>query len=208
MIGIFGGTFDPVHIGHLRPVLEVHQALHFDEVRLIPCFQPPHRGVPEATPQQRLAMLKLAVREVPEFIIDERELQRGGPSYMVDTLLSLRQEIGVRPLCLILGMDAFRGLAGWNRWRQLIELAHLVVVRRPGNELPTEGEVAALLCERRVDAADQLRAHPAGALWVQEVTLLDISATYIRRDVHAGRDIRFLVPEAVRHYIEAQGLYR
>jgi nicotinate-nucleotide adenylyltransferase len=206
VIGIFGGTFDPVHYGHLRPLLEVREALHLDEVRLIPCYIPPHRGTPGATPAQRLAMLQLAVDEIPGFVIDERELQRGGPSYMVDTLQSLRDEVGSAPLIFILGMDAFNKLDTWHEWSRLIELAHIVVMLRPGSAMPN-GAVAELVSEHRVQAVSELQKTAAGGLWFQPVTQLEIAATAIRERVAQGRDIRFLVPETVRKYIEVNGLY-
>ena len=207
MIGVFGGTFDPVHFGHLRPLLEVKQALDLDEVHLIPCCMPPHRDEPIATPKQRLAMLRLAVKDVPGFVVDERELQRGGVSYMVDTLQSLRDEVGETPLCLILGQDVFARLDTWHQWSRLIELAHIVAIHRPGSELPTNGPVVDLLEECLADDVGALRQQPAGLIVHQTVTQLDISATTIRDDIRAGRDISFLMPEAVQQYIEEQGLY-
>lgn len=207
MIGIFGGTFDPVHYGHLRPLLEVREALSLDEVRLIPCYIPPHRGAPGATPAQRLAMLRLALDEAPGFVIDERELQRGGPSYMVDTLQSLRDELGSEPMVFILGMDAFIKLDSWHQWQRLIELTHIVVMQRPGSAMPS-GAVAELMAARRVNESSELQKMSAGGIWFQPVTQLEIAATAIRERVTQGRDIRFLVPETVRQYIEANGLYR
>lgn len=207
MIGIFGGTFDPVHFGHLRPALEVARALGMAQVRFIPCFIPPHRDAPGATAAQRLRMLQLALDGVAEFSIDERELKRGGPSYMVDTLASLRQELGDEPVALILGRDAFAGLASWHRWRAVLELAHIVVLERPGAALPQEGPVAGLLARHGVDDPAALHRCQAGRIWPQVVTQLDISATLVRRAVAAGAGCRFLTPEPVRDYIEAQGLY-
>lgn len=207
MIGVFGGTFDPVHYGHLRPLLEVRQALALDEVRLIPCRIPPHREAPGATAEQRLAMLEVAVAGVPGFRVDTLELEREGPSYMVDTLAQLRDEVGDKPLCLILGQDAFAGLESWHEWRRLVELAHIVVTRRPGSDFPRSGELGAMVEQRRAAGADMLRERPAGLIWFQEVTQLDISATSIRESLRQGRDVRFLMPEPVRIYIEAQGLY-
>lgn len=207
MIGIFGGTFDPVHYGHLRPLLEVREVLHLDEVRLIPCYIPPHRTTPGATPAQRLAMLQLALDETPGFVIDERELRRGGPSYMVDTLQSLRDELGDLPLCLILGMDAFIKLDTWREWSRLIELVHIVVMQRPGCAVPS-GAVAELVARHQMKVCSELKQSPAGGIWFQPVTQLEIAATAIRERMALGKDIRFLVPEPVRQYIEAGGLYQ
>ncbi len=208
MIGVFGGTFDPVHFGHLRPALEVQQALRLREVRFIPARQPPHRDQPAASPTQRLAMLKAAINYQPGFVVDERELQRPGPSYMVDTLASLRSELGAEPLCLILGYDAFVGLPGWHQWQQLVELAHLVITHRPGwnhDDLP--GELQSLLQQHAIPAA-QLADTSAGGICFVEVTQLDISATRIRAQLQAGQDVRYLLPETVYEMIREQNFYR
>lgn len=208
MIGIFGGTFDPVHIGHLRPVLEVFQDLALDEVRLIPCHVPPHRAAPVASPMQRLAMLEAAIQGEPGLKVDDRELRRAGPSYTVDTLTSLRAELGDHmPLCLLLGMDAFTGLNTWHRWRDLITLAHIIVMHRPGLLPPGQGEIAALLAERRTDNAAPLRAHPAGHILLKEVTQLDISATRIRTLVKEGKSARYLLPDGVLEMIKKERVY-
>lgn len=209
MIGILGGTFDPVHFGHLRPALDMQQALGLEEVRLLPCRQPPHRDQPYATPEQRLTMLRLATLGEPSLSIDERELQRDGPSYMVDTLLSLRAELGTKPsLALLIGMDALHGLDRWHRWRELTELCHLVVATRPGWTAPQDGDVAALVRERQVEDVALLRAQPAGKLMFCPVTLLDISASRIRAALADGRSPRYLLPSEVLEYIQMVGLYQ
>jgi nicotinate-nucleotide adenylyltransferase len=213
-VGLFGGTFDPVHFGHLRPALECLEALGLSELRLIPAAVPPHRAAPVAKPEQRLAMLRLAVADQPGFVVDARELQRPGPSYTVDTLRELRAELGdARPLCLLLGTDAFLGLPGWHEWQALPELAHLVVMLRPGfqaNGLLERGgdAIRALLKTRGVDTPAALQARPAGTVWLQPVTSLDISATAIRANIAAGGSVRYLLPDAVWRYIEENGLYR
>ncbi len=208
MIGIFGGTFDPVHYGHLRPLWDVKEALSLDELRLIPCFIPPHRDEPGAMPEQRLEMLRLAVQGTPEFAIDTRELERGGPSYMVDTLQSLRDEIGATSMSLIMGMDAFVMLHTWHQWQRLFELAHIVVMHRPGGQLPESGVLADELLKRRLTASvESLKNAPAGCVFVQKVTQLDISATQIRTILAKNGDVRFLMPDPVRQYIAQAGLY-
>lgn len=208
MIGIFGGTFDPVHFGHLRPALEVQQALGLNEVRFIPAGQPPHRETPYASTPQRLSMLRAAIEDQPGFVVDERELRREGPSYMVDTLASLREEVGQTPLCLILGYDAFLGLPGWHQWNSLIELAHLVITHRPGwnhDELDDALQSLVKQCETEVE---RLSEQAAGGLLFVPVTQLDISATIIREQIRAGQDIRYLLPDTVYRIIREQKLYR
>src|SRR3569832_105068 len=164
MIGLLGGTFDPIHFGHLRPAMDLLDELGLDHVRLIPCGVPPHRAAPRAHAEHRLTMLRLAVSGEPRLRVDERELRRPGPSYMVDTVLSLREELGDTPLALIIGMDALNGLATWRRWRKLVDLCHLIVMERPGGTAPATGELAALVAARRVYEVADLRARAAGGL--------------------------------------------
>jgi nicotinate-nucleotide adenylyltransferase len=209
MQGIYGGTFDPIHYGHLRTALEVKEAVMLDEVRFIPSQIPPHRGAPGATPEQRLAMLEAALHDAePGFRIDTRELERPGPSYMVDTLTSIRAEIGAEPLCLIVGLDAFLGLNRWHRWRELFELAHVLAMQRPGPLPEIPEELQAPLRERMAKAPDALRASPAGLIHFVPVTQLDISATRIRGAIAAGRSARYLTPDPVLHLIRSLNLYR
>lgn len=209
LIGILGGTFDPIHNGHLRPALEVLEALGLTEVRFIPSRRPPHREQPAATVAQRLAMLELAIADQPGFRIDDRELRRDGPSYMVDTLRSLRTQLGEDcSLCLILGTDAFDGLQSWHRWQEIPELVHLVVLHRPGAGLPLSQVLGDLVGQRKLHHAQDLRVRPAGGILFQPVTQLDISATAIRAQLAAGNSPRYLLPETVWAYIRDQDLYR
>ena len=208
MIGIFGGTFDPIHFGHMRCALEIAEQLELSEVRLLPCGQPPHRTAPLASPEQRRHMLELALADQSLLRMDTRELDRPGPSYMVDTLVSLRAEVGRRSLCLILGQDAFNGLASWNRWEQVPELAHLIVISRPGIEQPENGPIGALIDQRSVESLDELRARPAGAILFRSVTPLGFSASCIRRMLAAGRSPRYLLPDAVLDYLLQEGVYQ
>ncbi|MDH3525941.1 MAG: nicotinate-nucleotide adenylyltransferase [Gammaproteobacteria bacterium] len=208
MIGILGGTFDPVHFGHLRTALDVCEALALEQVRLIPCHLPPHRDQPVASSLQRVKMLEAAVQDYPAFVVDQRELGREGPSYSYDTLSSLRAEASAKTLCLLVGMDAFRGLTTWHRWRELIDLCHLVVMMRPGAEIPAQGELADFISLHRVAGAGELRQQAAGHLLFQPVTQLEISATDIRMRLAEGRSAGFLVPEDVREIINHEGLYQ
>jgi nicotinate-nucleotide adenylyltransferase len=207
MICILGGTFDPVHFGHLRPALDVQQTLGIPRVHLLPCRIPPHRDPPHGSCQQRLELLRLAVAEEPALAIDERELLREGPSYMVDTLESLRAEKHEEPLCLALGMDAFLGLESWHRWRAVTELCHLVVMMRPGNQWPEQGALAALVNKARVDAVKPLRQRPAGLVLGVPVTQMAVSATQIRSLLAAGKSPRYLLPEVVLKRIMQENWY-
>lgn len=208
MIGILGGTFDPVHYAHLRCALELQQSLGLEQVRFVPCRMPPHRGAPFATPEQRLAMLELAIADQAGFVADARELRREGPSYTVDTLASLREEFGSTPLCLILGMDAFLGLDTWHRWERLAGLAHIVAMRRPGRDVAAaSAPIRALLEERLVEEPQQLRHSPAGCVMLWTVTQIEISGTRIRDLVARGRNVRYLLPDRVLDYIRRERLY-
>lgn len=206
-IGIFGGTFDPIHLGHLRTALELLQTLEFGEIRFIPSGDPPHRGSTAADASMRLQMLRIAVAGQPGFVVDDRELRRDGPSYTVDTLSSLRAEHPDTPLGLIIGMDAFLGLASWYRWQELLGLAHIVVAQRPGWAAPNSGELGDVLAGHGTDSAADLHARTAGCIHLCAVTQLEISATEVRRLVAAGRDPRFLVPDGVRDFIATTRCY-
>lgn len=206
-LAIFGGTFDPIHIGHLRSAIEVRGLLACDELRFIPCHQPPHRAEPAATSAQRLRMLELALAGEAGLAIDAREIKRDGPSYTIDTLSELRAEVGVDcALYLILGMDAFAALDTWQRWRELLDLAHIVVMQRPENTLLERGVVAELLRERRVDI-EALQHSPHGSIALVQLTPLPISATAIRALVRAKRSPRYLLPDAVWQFIRDHDLY-
>lgn len=196
-----------MHFGHLRSALEVLEEVQLAEVRLVPCHIPPHRDQPQHGADGRLELLQLAVADVPGLVVDDRELRRSGPSYTVDTLASLRQEFSWTPLCLIVGMDSFLSLPSWHRWRELGELAHLVVLSRPGYELQPEGELAEWLQGRQLAAPQQLAETLAGRVYFHPVTQLDISATRIRSLIGSGRRPRFLLPEEVWQRIAALGLY-
>jgi len=207
-IGILGGTFDPIHYGHLRPALELLNALELAEVRFLPCRIPAHRGAPLVTADQRLALVRLATAGQPGFVADDRELRRDGPSYMFDTLISLREDFGDTPLCLIVGTDAFRELHTWHRWRDLTRLAHIVVMQRPGALKPFEPVLEEFVTPRVIYDAFALRQKPAGGILFQPVTQLNISATQIRTLLARGQSPRYLLPDAVLDYIHQRALYR
>jgi nicotinate-nucleotide adenylyltransferase len=207
-IGIFGGTFDPIHYGHLRSAFELLQALRLEEVRFVPSADPPHRGRTFAPIELRYRMVEAAVAGQDGFAVDDLELRRDGPSYTVDTLLAYREEHGTRPLCLIVGMDAFLGLTSWHRWGEILDLAHIVIAYRPGWQLPDTGELGRLLREKGTDNVEDLHALPSGRVFDQAVTQLEIASTDIRALIAAGRDPRFLMPDEVRDIILDSGCYR
>jgi len=209
VIGIYGGTFDPVHYGHLRTALEVREKLALDTLRFVPCKKPVHRGEPAVTAEKRLELLQIAIADTPELTVDCCELEREGPSFMVDTLRHIRKEIGEsRPLVLIVGMDAFLGLPSWSRWTELFELAHIAVMMRPGWQCDVPSELAEQISERIAGELAELSSADAGKVCFVEVTQLEISATEIRNLVRAGADSRYLLPDTVREMIIKENLYR
>ncbi len=207
-IGILGGTFDPVHNGHLRLALEVYQSCALAEVRMVPLHIPPHRQSPCSSPEQRLQMLKLATQNVNGLVIDERELQRADVSFTVDTLLSLRKEYGSQPLSLIMGMDAFQSLNTWHRWKSLLDYTHIIVARRPGVNMQLENaEVADLYSKKVTTELSVMYEQEAGSIFEIDVAELNISSTRVRELLNTRQDVHYLLPENVISYIELEGLY-
>ena len=205
MIGILGGTFDPIHFGHLRPALEIFEQLDLEELRLIPSATPPHRWQPEASDLHRLAMVKLAVKDVDGLVVDDREYHREGASYTVDTLASIREEIGEdKPLCMLIGMDAFEHFTSWRNWQGIIDLAHIVISSRPGTDMIALQD---WMKDKIVDTKDALHNAPSGKLFFADVSQLELSATYLRKQVSKGQRLRYAVPNVVSDYINANGLY-
>jgi nicotinate-nucleotide adenylyltransferase len=208
-IGVFGGTFDPVHIAHLRMALELREQLQLDEVRLVPSHRPPHRSAPSASAPHRLAMLQLAVSNYEGLVVDDRELRRDAPSYMVDTLQSLRDELGSdKAIVLGVGADAFAGLAGWHRWLQLFDLASIAVFGRPGANAATDARLQQQIDQRCVDDVSALTAVASGRIAFLDVTALDVSATAVRAIIAGGRSPQFLIADSVADYIRRHGLYQ
>lgn len=207
-LGIFGGTFDPVHIGHLRTALELRLHLGLSEMRLMPCGDPPHKGILQTPAADRLAMVKLAVEGEPGLQVDDREIKRGGLSYTIETLTELRAQVGSNvPLCLCIGMDSLVHLNSWHRWRELTDYCHIVVAARPGWHAPSTGEVGHWLTVHQTKDSTLLLQQPAGRIYLAEMRLLPISATDIREAMGVGHSIRYLTPDSVINYIKQQGLY-
>lgn len=202
-VGILGGTFDPIHFGHLRPAVEVRSALSLDFIRLLPCRVSPLRDEPAAAPEHRLAMLEAAVAGEPDLVVDGRELDRPGPSYTADTLAELTAERPADRLFLIMGGDAFAAFDRWDRWQRILASAHIVATHRPGSPPCAPAAVR----DAVVDGPEQLDEAAAGRIWIQPVTQLDISATAIRGIAARGGDLRYLMPESARHHLEEHRLY-
>ena len=207
-IGIFGGTFDPIHYGHLRTAFEMLQALRFGELRCGLSVDPPHRGKTYASAALRLDMVRAATANEPRFIVDDSEVQRQGPSYTVDTLAIMRQEQPDAPMGLILGMDAFLGLTDWHRWDEILDYAHIIVAHRPGWRAPDIGAIGELITEHGTHRIDDLHERRDNLIYIHAVTQLEISSTEIRELVGAGRDPRFFMPDVVRDVINESNCYQ
>lgn len=210
---MLGGTFDPIHFAHLRMAEECADAIGLAKVRFIPTGTPPHRSTPRVSGPHRMEILRLAIRSNPRFEADDREIRRQGVCYTFDTLNELRAELGERPLCLLMGSDAFSALTTWHRWEELFDLAHIVIAHRPGfsvqqlqSSLP--GALRKSYLQRLAASPGILRRDRAGAIYVKEITALDIAATHIRGLLAGAGSARYLVPEAVLDYIEHHRLYK
>ncbi len=208
-MGVFGGTFDPVHNAHLCLADSARTCLALDLIRWVPTGLPGHRDVPVASPDQRLAMLRLALAGNPDTVIDTTELTSGLPTFTVNTLTRLRAELGVRlPLALIIGSDQFVALHTWREWERLFELAHVAVAERPGHAIDTARLAPALGQQWKTRRADHLGSLPCGHIVPFPMPAMDISSTAIREALAAKRDARHLLPDEVLAYIESQHLYR
>jgi nicotinate-nucleotide adenylyltransferase len=208
MIGVLGGTFDPIHYGHLRPASEAKQYLGLQVVHVVPVALPPHRSAPLASAEQRLQMVELAVAEFPGLTPDDCEIRRGGVSYTAQTLEHLRANVGA-PLTLLIGADAFFGLPTWYRWERLFELAHVAVMQRPGQSLPGAAALPAWAASRLRVAPEELTRRPAGGIFFVPVTPRDVSATRIRTLIARGETPpAAALPPAVWDYIRRNGIYR
>jgi nicotinate-nucleotide adenylyltransferase len=212
-VGVLGGTFDPIHLGHLRLAEELAAALRLEEVRLVPSGTPPHRSAPRVSVEHRVAMTRLATAGNTRFTVDEREARSDGPAYTFDSLSGLRAETGAtRPLALLLGADAFLEFATWHRWHELFSLAHVAIAHRPGFPVERWAErmpqpLAREFSARLMQQPLAIHLAPAGGIVVVAITALDISATAIRDMLGAGRSPRYLLPDAVLDYIRSHHLY-
>lgn len=206
-VGILGGTFDPIHMGHLRLALEIYQALDLAKVHMVPTFMPMYRKQPVATPEQRFNMVQCAVAGEPALIADKREIRRGGSTYTIDTLIEMRSEYPDTPTCLIIGIDAFLGLPSWHRWKEILDYTHIVVAHRPHYHLPQNGMISDLIKERQQTDVSFIHENMAGGILLRPITALEISATDIRKQIAMGRNPRYLLPDSVYDYIKQHGTY-
>lgn len=215
MIGILGGTFDPIHFGHLRPAVEIVEKLSLTELRFIPSAKPPHRWQPEASPEHRLAMVKKAIKAYPKFVIDEREYDRlekdNVASFTVETVKSIRKEIGAKePLAMVVGTDAYQSFTSWRDWEEILKNVHLIVAARPGYTYQSndEEEQSQDWVNQRLETnVDNLHKNPAGKVYFCDVTQLDISATFIRNQLDEAKSCCYLTPKKVLKYIRKNNLY-
>lgn len=211
-IGILGGTFNPIHFGHLRMGEELAESLHLKEVRFIPSANPPHKTAPSVAAEHRAAMVQLAINDNPKFKFDDRELHRTGASYTIDTLLSLRDELGTHTsILLFMGNDAFTKFNTWHRWQEILTQCHICLVARPYNALQKPENLSKLLesylQQHYTENAEDLLTESCGLITMQKTTALDISSTAIRDALHHQHSARYLVPDGVLEYIDRHQLY-
>lgn len=207
LIGVYGGSFDPVHNGHCRLIIELLERLPLTEIKILPCKTPALKPQTQASATHRLNMLGMALLECDRVSIDDRELKRQKISYTYDSLLEIRKEIGQQPIALIMGSDAFINFDQWHRWQELLTLAHIIIVNRPHFELPVTGVLAHLLTDNCVDDVNELSKRSAGKIFICPIPLLAISATDIRRKYEEKLSIKYLVPDSVLEYIINEEIY-
>ena len=208
-IGIFGGTFDPIHKAHLQCALSVHEALKLHKIYFMPCAKPPHRELPERHAEHRCAMVELAIADYPFLALDKRECLRQEKSYTVDSLTEIRKEIGAQTaLLFILGYDAFISIETWNRWQSLLTLCHLLVINRPGYTLPEQGTLANTIKQHKTTNPENLIIQPAGFIYFHSMPESFISASKIRHEMHSDKNVNDDIPDKVINYIKQHKLYQ
>jgi nicotinate-nucleotide adenylyltransferase len=206
-IGILGGTFDPVHNGHLHLATTFLKELDLAEIRFVPLNNPPHRPAPVASSEQRLEMLNLAIENHTHFKVDDCELQKEEVSYTVDTLKLLRKNIDDTPLCMLIGMDSFKTLNNWHQWRSLLNFAHIVIANRPGANEEMVSEIQELMNSHMTKSVIDLHQQAAGCIMKLDIAMLDISSTQIRNNFQSHLKSESLLPNKVLDFIQAHHLY-
>lgn len=206
-IGVLGGAFDPIHKGHITIATSMLEQLPIQEVRFIPCKQTVLKPDAKATAQQRLDMLAIELQNYPHFVIDRCEIDRQTPSYTLETLSELKEKCPNRPILFAMGMDAFASLPQWHRWREIIELAHLIIVNRKGCSPPKQAPLARLIKQRLVSKPSDLLEQQAGAFLYLQIPPVSISSTDIRQKIASGQDVVNDISQAVYRYIKDNKLY-
>jgi nicotinate-nucleotide adenylyltransferase len=207
-LGIFGGTFDPIHIGHIEPVIEAAKQVNIDKIALLPCHIPTHKGVSNTSSQHRLEMVKLTCQEYPLFYPDDRDIKRGIPTYSIDTLREFRQQFPTRPLCFFIGMDSLLSINSWYQWQKLFELCHFVVCQRPNYDTDLSPEIVHLLQHRQVTDTRALQQSLGGKIYLAKTKKITLSSTTLRQYLRNNVPVDGLIPESVINYIQQYKLYQ
>ncbi len=214
MIGVFGGSFDPPHFGHIKSALALLEFFPFEQIRFIPCQLSPHKNKVHASAEHRLNMMNLVCKGIEEFKVDDRELNRPPPSYTIDTLVEIREELGEKQsLVLIMGLDAFQSFCKWHRYEEILSYSHILLLHRPGYQFSHMQENPDLACEKEIldsylgEDLTSLHKTPNGKIVISELEEVDTSSTQIREMIAAGEQPRYVIPGVIWNYIKRNKLY-
>ena len=207
-VALLGGTFNPIHFGHLNLANCLVDYLQVESVRMIPCAIPPHRETPSVSAEQRLAMLQLAIDDHPLLTSDDLELRKSTPSYSIETVQQIRQQVGEEtPLFFCIGMDSLLTIDSWHHWQQLLDYCHLAICPRPGYKLPIKGHLAEWIEQNLCDDIERVKTLAQGCLHLCKIPLKDISSTAIRDSIKCAQSIDHLTPKPVVNFITKHSLY-
>lgn len=205
---LFGGTFDPIHFGHLRTALELQEVLNVPQINLVPTGEPVHKVSTGASAVQRFEMVRLAVESEPTLVADDCELISAEPCYTINTLMKKRAEVGEDlPIILVMGMDSLLGIKSWSQWQQLTDYGHLFIVARPSYDPEFDAELQNFIDQRKVEDLTELSLRPSGYLAMHQLTPMSVSATQVRKIIEQGSNPRFLIPDVVWDFIKTERLY-